>query len=145
MKNLLKEKLSKGENAVGTFVEMGHPDVTNILRLIGEVSNLNLIWSPDVKGKVSMRLKQVPWDQALDLVLANNKLGMRREGNVIWVTTKAQITQIEEEERQKRQRAEAELKKKLEEEKRSRTWNLSRRHICLLTSRQPTKSSNTSC
>ena len=35
MKNLLKEKLSKGENAVGTFVEMGHPDVTNILSHAG--------------------------------------------------------------------------------------------------------------
>jgi type IV pilus assembly protein PilQ len=93
-------------------------DVTNILRLIGEVSNLNIIWGPDVKGKVSMRLKSVPWDQALDLVLANNNLGMRREGNVIWVTTRAQITQIEEEERKKEedlQKRRREQEKKEEE------------------------------
>jgi type IV pilus assembly protein PilQ len=90
-------------------------DVTNILRLIGEVSNLNIIWGPDVKGKVSMRLKTVPWDQALDLVLANNSLGMRREGNVIWVTTRAQIAQIEEEERKKEEDLE---KKRREQEKR---------------------------
>jgi type IV pilus assembly protein PilQ len=90
-------------------------DVTNILRLIGEVSNLNIIWGPEVKGKVSMRLKNVPWDQALDLVLANNNLGMRREGNVIWVTTRAQIAQIEEEERKKQEDLE---KRRLEQEKR---------------------------
>ncbi len=90
-------------------------DVTNILRLIGEVSNLNIIWGPDVKGKVSMRLKNVPWDQALDLVLANNNLGMRREGNVIWVTTRTQIAQIEEEERKKEEDIE---KKRREQEKR---------------------------
>jgi type IV pilus assembly protein PilQ len=66
-------------------------DVTNILRLIAEVSSLNIVWGPDVKGTVSMRLKDVPWDQALDLILDNNNLGMRRVGNVIWITTKARL------------------------------------------------------
>ena len=93
-------------------------DVTNILRLIGEVSNLNIIWGPDVKGMVSMRLKNVPWDQSLALLLSNNDLGMRRQGNVIWVTTKAKIQQIEAEERKKVEEAEARLeaerKRKLE-------------------------------
>ena len=84
-------------------------DVTNILRLIGEVSNLNIVWGPEVKGLVSMRLKNVPWDQALDLVLANNDLGMRRQGNVVSVTTKAKIQQIEAEERRKIEEAEARL------------------------------------
>ena len=92
-------------------------DVTNILRLIGEVSNLNIIWGPEVKGKVSMRLRHVPWDQALDLVLENNDLGMRREGNVIWVTTATKIAKIEAEEKKKRDEAEAELKKRLEAQK----------------------------
>ncbi|MCJ7775999.1 MAG: AMIN domain-containing protein, partial [Desulfobulbaceae bacterium] len=94
-------------------------DVTNILRLIGEVSNLNIIWGPDVKGMVSMRLKNVPWDQSLSLLLSNNDLGMRRQGNVIWVTTKAKIQKLEEEERKKieeaQQRLEAENKRKLAE------------------------------
>jgi len=84
-------------------------DATNILRLIGEVSNLNIVWGPDVKGMVSMRLKNVPWDQSLDLLLANNDLGMRRQGNVIWVTTKAKIQKIEAEERKKIEEAEARL------------------------------------
>jgi type IV pilus assembly protein PilQ len=95
-------------------------DVTNILRLIAEVSNLNIVWGPEVRGTVSMRLKEVPWDQALDLVLDNNNLAMRKQGNVIWVTTRAQMAQIEAEERRKIQEYEARLeaeRKKIIEEK----------------------------
>jgi type IV pilus assembly protein PilQ len=92
-------------------------DVTNILRLLGEISNLNIVWGPEVKGTVSMRLKNVPWDQALDLVLANNNLAKREEGNVIWVTTKAQLTQIEAEERRKRDDREKDIDEKLKREK----------------------------
>lgn len=84
-------------------------DVTNILRLIGEVSNLNIVWGPDVQGNVSMRLKNVPWDQALDLILVNNNLGKRKAGNVIWITTRAKIAQFEAEEKAKRAEYEAEL------------------------------------
>jgi type IV pilus assembly protein PilQ len=90
-------------------------DVTNILRLIGEVSNLNIIWGPEVKGKVSMRLKNVPWDQALDLVLANNNLGQHQEGNVIWVTTRAQLAQIQQEEAKKHEELQQRIR---EQEKR---------------------------
>ena len=106
------------ENAryTGTRMTMDfvNADVTNILRLIGEVSNLNIIWGPEVKGTVSMRLKNVPWDQALDLVLANNNLGMRRQGGVIWVATRQQMAEIEAEER-KKQEAVHEEEKKAEE------------------------------
>jgi type IV pilus assembly protein PilQ len=124
------KKISKAtgdtqENRVGAGKYTGTPmtmdfvnaDVTNILRLIGEVSNLNIIWGPEVKGKVSMRLRKVPWDQALDLVLENNDLGKRREGNVIWVTTKNKLTQIEASEKQRREQEEAERKKRQEAEK----------------------------
>jgi type IV pilus assembly protein PilQ len=95
-------------------------DVTNILRLIGEVSNLNIVWGPEVKGIVSMRLKDVPWDQALDLILDNNNLAKREQGNVVWVTTKAAMAQIEAEERRKIQEYEAKIeaeRKKLIQEK----------------------------
>ena len=85
-------------------------DVTNILRLIGEVSNLNIVWGPEVKGKVSMRLKNVPWDHALDLVMANNDLVMRPKGNVIWVTTRKRFAKIEAE-------IGAQRKRKLESQK----------------------------
>jgi type IV pilus assembly protein PilQ len=111
----LKRVRYKGTPMTMNFV---NADVTNILRLIGEVSKLNIIWGPEVKGTVSMRLEKVPWDQALDLVLANNDLAMRRQGKVIWITTRAHMAKLEEEEKKKREQAEAEIearrKKRLE-------------------------------
>jgi type IV pilus assembly protein PilQ len=58
-------------------------DLTNVFRIIAEVSNLNIITSDDVKGKVSLRLVNVPWDQALDIVLRSKSLGAAQEGNVL--------------------------------------------------------------
>ncbi|HEY6097204.1 MAG TPA: AMIN domain-containing protein, partial [Candidatus Deferrimicrobium sp.] len=58
-------------------------DLTNVFRIIAEVSNLNIITSDDVKGKVSLRLINVPWDQALDIVLRSKSLGAAQEGNVL--------------------------------------------------------------
>jgi type IV pilus assembly protein PilQ len=107
----------KGAQMTMDFV---NADVTNILRLIGEVSNLNIVWGPEVKGTVSMRLKDVPWDQALDLILDNNNLAKREQGNVIWVTTKAAMSQLEAEERRKIQEFEAKVeaeRKKIIQEK----------------------------
>lgn len=60
-------------------------DIKNILRLIAEVSDLNIIAGDDVTGKVTMRLVDVPWDQALDVILQARALGMHRVGNVIRV------------------------------------------------------------
>jgi len=78
-------------------LDFANADIKNILKLIGEVSKLNLVWGPEVKGTVSMRLKNVPWDQALDIVLQSNDLGMIREGNIIWITTKGKIRNLEKE------------------------------------------------
>ncbi|HEX9851156.1 type IV pilus secretin PilQ [Candidatus Deferrimicrobium sp.] len=58
-------------------------DLTNVFRIIAEVSNLNIITADDVKGKVSVRLVNVPWDQALDIVLRSKSLGAVQEGNVL--------------------------------------------------------------
>ena len=58
-------------------------DIKNILRLIAEVSNLNIITGEEVTGKITMRLVNVPWDQALDVILSSKNLGMIRVGNVI--------------------------------------------------------------
>ncbi|MFZ0449999.1 MAG: type IV pilus secretin PilQ [Desulfatiglandaceae bacterium] len=116
--NTRRNRMARGKyTGAPMTMDFVNADVTNILRLIGEVSNLNIIWGPEVKGKVSMRLRKVPWDQALDLVLENNDLGKRREGNVIWITTKNKIAQIEAKEKQKREREEAERKKRLDAEK----------------------------
>jgi len=58
-------------------------DLTNIFRIIAEVSNLNIITTDDVKGRVSIRLINVPWDQALDIVLKSKGLGVVQDGNVL--------------------------------------------------------------
>lgn len=58
-------------------------DIANILRLFAEVSDLNIIASGDVRGTVTIRLVDVPWDQAFDIVLQANNLGAERIGNVV--------------------------------------------------------------
>ena len=68
-------------------------DITNILRLIAEVSELNVITSEDVKGKVSMRLINIPWDQALDVILKTNQLDMIREGSIIRIAPATKIAE----------------------------------------------------
>ena len=58
-------------------------DIKNILRLIAEVSNLNIIVADEVTGKITMRLVDVPWDQALDTILQSKRLDKRQVGNVV--------------------------------------------------------------
>jgi type IV pilus assembly protein PilQ len=58
-------------------------DIKNILRLIAEVSNLNIIVADEVTGKITMRLVDVPWDQALDIILQSKHLDKRQVRNVV--------------------------------------------------------------
>ncbi|MFH0811633.1 MAG: type IV pilus secretin PilQ, partial [Pseudomonadota bacterium] len=60
-------------------------DVRNILRLIADVSNLNIVAGDDVQGTVTVKLNDVPWDQALDVILLSNNLGKTLEGNILRV------------------------------------------------------------
>lgn len=85
-------------------------DIRNILQLIGEVSDLNIIVGDEVKGTVTLRLIDVPWDQALDLVLEIRELGKLQEGNVLRILPLAKIRQMQQE-----QFAAARAKEKLED------------------------------
>ena len=76
-------------------------DIANILRLFAEVSDLNIIASGDVKGTVTVRLVDVPWDQAFDIVLQASNLGAERIGNVV------RIVPLERLSAEKKMRAEA--------------------------------------
>ncbi len=71
-------------------------DVRNVLQLIAEVSELNIIATDEVKGTITLRLIDVPWDQALDLVLEITGLGMLQEGNVVKVLPKDTIRSMKE-------------------------------------------------
>ncbi|MEK6546316.1 MAG: type IV pilus secretin PilQ [Nitrospinota bacterium] len=88
-------------------------DINNIIRLIAEVSELNIITTEDVKGKVTMRLISIPWDQALDIILKTNKLDMVREGNIIRI---APATAIAEERKSLMEAKRAVVESKIVEE-----------------------------
>jgi len=71
-------------------------DIHNILRIIADVSGLNVITSDAVKGEITIKLKNVPWDQALEVILKNNGLDKIQEGNIIRVSTAADIQKEKE-------------------------------------------------
>ena len=108
------------------YLDFVNAEVTNILRLINEVSKENIIWDPAIAGRtVSMVLKDVPWDQALDLILVNNDLAKKRVApNILWITTRDKLAKIEADERRKQQeyeaRIDAERKRKLEEKEKKK-------------------------
>jgi type IV pilus assembly protein PilQ len=67
-------------------------DINNILRILAEFSGLNIVTSDDVKGKVTVKLQNVPWQQALDSVVRAAKLGYVQEGNIIRVDKLENLT-----------------------------------------------------
>ena len=64
-------------------IEFREGEIVDALRVIADVAKLNIVAGEDVKGKVTMKLVNVPWDQALELILKTNNLGMERLGNII--------------------------------------------------------------
>jgi type IV pilus assembly protein PilQ len=70
-------------------------EVRSLLQVIADFTNFNIVTSDSVTGAVTLRLKDVPWDQALDIVLQAKGLGMRKTGNVIWVAPKDEIASKE--------------------------------------------------
>ncbi|MBI5233284.1 MAG: type IV pilus secretin PilQ [Deltaproteobacteria bacterium] len=77
-------------------LDMVDAEISDILKLIAEVSNLNIIVADDVKGKITMRLKRVPWDQAFDIILKTKGLDRIQEGNVVRVNMADKIQQEKE-------------------------------------------------
>lgn len=71
-------------------------DIESVLRLIAEVSNLNIITDEEVKGTVSIRLINVPWDQALDIILQTKQLGMRRMDNILRIAPQEKLAKEDE-------------------------------------------------
>jgi type IV pilus assembly protein PilQ len=102
---------SEAGGAVGATVSStttrtysGHPvtfnfqdvPVRTVLQLIAEESNLNIVASDSVTGNVTLRLINVPWDQALDIVLQAKGLDKRRSGNVVWIAPQPEIAKYEQ-------------------------------------------------
>ena len=71
--------------------------VRSVIQLIADASQLNIVVADNVAGSVTLRLNEVPWDQALDIVLQSKQLDQRRRGDVIWVAPASEIAQREQE------------------------------------------------
>jgi Type II secretory pathway, component HofQ len=72
--------------------------VRSVLQLIADFTELNLVASDTVTGSITLRLENVPWDQALDLVLKTKGLDKRQIGNVLMVAPAAEIAEREKQE-----------------------------------------------
>ncbi|MES2090682.1 MAG: type IV pilus secretin PilQ family protein, partial [Pseudomonadota bacterium] len=66
-------------------------EVRALLQVIADFTNFNVVTSDTVTGNVTLRLKDVPWDQALDIILQAKGLGVRKSGNVLWIAPKDEI------------------------------------------------------
>ena len=103
------EEKAKRFAYVGERLSLNFQDiqVRNVLQLIADFTDLNLVASDTVSGSITLRLENVPWDQALDIVLKTKGLDKRQDGNVLMVAPAAEIAE--------RERQEIETKKQLQE------------------------------
>jgi len=90
-------KLTQGPGYAGEKLSLNFQniEVRSLLQVIADFTNFNIVTSDSVTGAVTLRLKDVPWDQALDIVLQAKGLGMRKTGNVIWIAPKDEIASKE--------------------------------------------------
>jgi type IV pilus assembly protein PilQ len=102
---LLNGKVYTGRRISLDFKDV---DVDDVLRLIAEVSELNVIAGDEVSGQVTIRLVDVPWDQALDVILLTKGLGFVRVGSVLRIAP-AEVLKSEEEARLQERRAKEKL------------------------------------
>ncbi len=78
----------KGEKLSLNFQNI---DVRSVLNVIADFTDLNIITSDTVQGNLTLRLKDVPWDQALDIILQTRGLDMRKNGNVLWIAPRDEL------------------------------------------------------
>ena len=72
-------------------LDLKDADIHNVLRLLADVGRVNVVTADNVSGNVTIRMRNVPWDQALDVVLQAKNLGMVRQGNMIRVAPLADL------------------------------------------------------
>lgn len=86
-------KLTQGPGYSGQKLSLNFQniEVRSLLQVIADFTNFNIVTSDSVTGAVTLRLQDVPWDQALDIILQAKGLGMRKTDNVIWIAPKDEI------------------------------------------------------
>lgn len=87
------KKLTQGVGYNGQKLSLNFQniEVRSLLQVIADFTNFNIVTSDSVSGSVTLRLQDVPWDQALDIILQAKGLGLRKSGNVLWVAPKDEI------------------------------------------------------
>jgi type IV pilus assembly protein PilQ len=90
-------KLTQGPGYTGQKLSLNFQniEVRSLLQVIADFTNFNIITSDSVTGAVTLRLQDVPWDQALDIIMQAKGLGMRKAGNVLWIAPKEEINSKE--------------------------------------------------
>lgn len=93
-------KTRSAPNYSGKKVSLDFQDieVRRVLQLLADFTGINLVAADSVQGNITLRLKDVPWDQALDIILKTKNLDKRRNGDVIWIAPVAELIKAEEEE-----------------------------------------------
>ena len=88
-----KDKLTAGEGYNGEKLSLNFQDidVRSLLQVIADFTDFNIVTSDTVRGNLTLRLKDVPWDQALDIILQSKDLGMKRSGNVLRIAPKDEL------------------------------------------------------
>ncbi len=102
-------KLTQGPGFSGEKLSLNFQniEVRALLQVIADFTNFNVVTSDTVTGNVTLRLKDVPWDQALDIIMQAKGLGVRKSGNVLWIAPKDELAAKEQ--------VELEAKKKVAE------------------------------
>ncbi|MCP4666052.1 MAG: type IV pilus secretin PilQ [Deltaproteobacteria bacterium] len=77
-------------------------DIRNVLKLIAEAMGINIVWGKEVTGTISLKLDNVPWDQALEMILKPSDLTYQIEGNVMWVVPRSKLIDMEMREKERR-------------------------------------------
>lgn len=103
----IQNQETKRFNGKPITLQIRDADLVDVFRLIGEASGFNIVVGDDVKGKISLSLVEVPWDQALDTILHTQHLGAERNNNILRVVTLANLTQEKQQELQAKLASEA--------------------------------------
>ncbi len=91
-------KLTQGPGFQGEKLSLNFQniEVRALLQVIADFTNFNVVTSDTVTGTVTLRLKDVPWDQALDIIMQSKGLGVRKSGNVLWIAPKEELSAKEQ-------------------------------------------------
>lgn len=95
-------KLTQGPGFTGQKLSLNFQniEVRSLLQVIADFTNFNIVTSDSVTGAVTLRLQDVPWDQALEIILQAKGLGVRKSGTVLWIAPKEEIAAKEKLERE---------------------------------------------